>query len=118
MTTEQIKTIHANYRNKSYAKIAKMLGFKCDWKVAQYCKKHGLKMDEKVLSEADKTFIRNNYQTMKELDICKVIGHPRYMLQLFKREEGLTRYAVNGRAKDDIQEGLFFNVGNRTCWIA
>lgn len=117
LTDEQIQFICDNYRTLSHSKMAGILGLKCAWKVTEYCKANGLKRESKTLSEADKTFIRNNYQSMKELDMCKVLGlKNRLLLQLFKREEGLARYASNRAKKSQTGSG-FFNV-DKMKWVA
>ena len=118
LTNEQITVIRDNYKTLPISRISKMLNLSF-YKVSLYCKDNGLKREIKQLSEADKQFIRNNYNSMKELDMCKVLGFHRIYIQRFKAEEGLARYSGNKEkvSAEPVAKG-FFNVDERLDWVA
>ena len=119
MSEQEIKFIHDNYLGMSQYKMAERLDHRSVSRVRDYCKKNKLYREKKMLSEADKNFIRNNYKTMKEVDICKVLGlKHRFLLQQFKQEEGLAKYKHNLLKAQRKVDNRFFNVNEKECWVA
>ena len=120
LTDEQKEFIKNNYLRLSYVKMAKMLGLKCHYKASHYCHSKGFTRRKTELSETDKQFIRDNYKTMKEKEICQLLGFTRIFIQKFKQSEGLAKYPGNqAKALRDVPvKKLFFNVDARECWVA
>lgn len=118
LTDYQKKFIRDNLNKLTYEEIADEIGLESVFVARRFCSENGLvKKIKCVMSEGQKQFIRDNYKTMRELDIVKKFEIPRSAIQRFKRSEGLNKqFRDHPPVKKKVFNPDYFDVDARECW--
>ena len=68
-----------------------------------------------VFTQYQEDFIRDNYKTMRNIDIAKELGLKEPLLWKYKREHGFTKYK-KAKVVKMAKRSRFFNVNEKENW--